>query len=217
MGRIFAKSLQKNWVLLIVIILFDLLVSIAVYIVGTISHIPLENITNDPAAVYGNYFIGDLSNLGIMLWAAAASICFLGAILLHQISSKSRFLFYSGMLTTLLALDDALMFHEIIVDYLYIPEWLVYVSYLLLIVIYIIYFRREILTLTDYPILALALLFFVVSITSNLFFQSFPSHDLEPFLKDNAKFYGITLWLYYFFLTVVKLLKPHINVTAENE
>ncbi len=214
LSRHFRKSMARTWLILVTMIVFALIIISGLYVMGTLRHVPLADITRDPAAVYEHYYIGILSNIGIMLWASAASILLLGAILLVKIPLKSRFLFISSALTTLLAVDDALLVHETVIPYLFhIPEDLVYGAYLVLIFAYLIYFLRYILSETNYPILALALMFFGLSIFFDVFIAPIMAPDIEAFFEDSAKFIGINLWLCYYFLTVLKIARPHISIT----
>jgi hypothetical protein len=216
MGNLLIKSSKKIWLFVIIFIIFDLLVISAVFIVGTVSHTPVDYLTRDPGTVGGNILFGILSNFGIMLWASAAAVCYLGAAILNKIPSKRRFLLASALLTTLLALDDAFLLHEAVIPYfLHVSERLVYIGYLLLILIYFILFLRYILSMTDYPILLLALVFLGISIVLDNLSLPFPSPALEGFAEDSAKFIGITFWLLYFFLSIVKLSKPHIDNSLE--
>jgi len=57
---------------------------------------------------------GVLSNLGIILWCAAASVCLFSAITLHQKKSDvgAGFLYYSAFLSAYLLFDDFFQIHE---------------------------------------------------------------------------------------------------------
>jgi hypothetical protein len=206
-------KISKKLILpLSLVIIFDLLILGGVYLVGVTRNVPFGDITRDPGAVTGRIFIGMLSYMGIILWAATAAISYLGAILLYKINEASRFLLFSAFFTTILLFDDAFALHdEIIPRLLHIHEWPIYLVYLLLIILYLVYFGRYILTRTDYPILMGALLFFGSSIVLDVFFDEFPTLALQPLFEDGTKFIGISLWLLFFSLTVFKLFKPYLR------
>lgn len=201
------------------ILLLDLMILLSIYLIGSARQIPFGDMTRDPGTVTGNIFIGTLSYLGIMLWAATAAICFISAGLLQKIPSASRFFLASGLFTSLLALDDAFMIHEELIPRLLrglIPilfdtnEWPMYIVYLIIMLAYFILFHRYILTKTSFPILVLALCFLGGSLLFDVFLVSFPSPALQPLFEDGIKFMGITLWLYYFFVTAIRITKPYI-------
>ena len=199
-------------IIVLFIVIFDLLVISALNLVGSLRNIPLGVMTSDPATVTGEYFIGFLSNFGIMLWASSAAICFFSAFLLRDYPGESRFLLFSGLFITFLTLDDAFMLHDGLIPYFVsLPEWPVYAVYLLLILAYFIFFFRDIISMTYYPVLALALLLFGISIGYDLFLKSFPTQATQPFYEDGIKFLGITLWVAYYLIANVQIVKPHIN------
>lgn len=201
----------------ILVIYFDLVVLSSVYVLGSVKQIPLGELTRDAGNITGQIFIGILSNLGIILWSVSATVCFLGAILLNKQPFKQRFLFFSGLLTSVLAIDDAFLLHDGIIPRLFhIHEWPCYVGYILIFALYITFFISDILSKTDYPILGLAFIFFGVSIVFDVFFETFPSAEVEPFIEDGLKFIGISLWCYYFFIAAAKYVKPHINTSSQS-
>jgi len=165
-----------------------------------------DKLTKDPLAMAKlPFFYGIFSNLGIMLWASAAAINFAGAALLRSEPRKTRFLFVSGIFTFWLALDDLLMFHETVFPlYLNIREDVIYIGYFFIIVIYLIYFLRDIYLFTDYTLLAAALAAFGSSMLIDLFWGF-------VFAEDGAKFLGIVLWVVYYFRSVNTLLSERMR------
>jgi len=172
---------------------------IGVYILSRIFEAPLSELTRDPSAVTDTkFYIGLLSNLGIMIWSATTTICFFGVSLLkygkryHQLTN---FLLFSGILSLILTLDDAFLIHETVMpSYFHIPEKGVYLGYLIFSAGYLVYFFRRILS-TDYLLLTTALLFLGLSIFID---KAFPFTDIETFIEDGFKFLGIVFWLAYF-------------------
>jgi hypothetical protein len=161
--------------------------------------IPVGVLTSDPTSFMGYpFYVGFLSNLGILFWSGTAAICLFSARLISKRKTASpwgRYLYVSGFLTLLLTLDDLFILHEdVLPHYLYLPEHLVYGTYLGIVLIYIIRFRHVILE-TEYPLLGLALITLSLSVT----FDIYPSLGGNPSLvHDGLKFIGIVSWLIYF-------------------
>lgn len=80
------------------------------------SGLPMSRFTQDPAAIADmNPLNGVISNLGILYWAAAASVSLFTALMLLAVSSRQgwgQFFLFFGLFTTLLLLDDLFMLHE---------------------------------------------------------------------------------------------------------
>jgi hypothetical protein len=209
------KLFRGKWILLAFVLIFDIAVLLSIYAIGKTRNIQFVTMTRDPAAIYGDYFVGILSNLGIMLWAAAAVVCFLGAAILTKTSQDQHFLIASGVLTTLLALDDAFLFHQVIFpDLFHVHKWQIFGIYLLFFVLYFIGFKRLIISKTDYPIILAAFLLFGLSIIIDDVLHNFPTQILQPLFEDGAKFVGISLWLAYFFISVIKMVKLQENTAS---
>ena len=72
----------------------------------------------DPIMVAGGeqseFYLGLFSNLGVVLWTAAAAICLFAASELSGAPNRQarQFLLYAGLFTLLLMLDDLFMLHE---------------------------------------------------------------------------------------------------------
>jgi hypothetical protein len=179
--------------------------------------------TNDPF-VLGHlpFYAGVISNLGIVLWGAGATVCFFSALVLSQRqkgSSKypipyplTQFLLASGLLTSLLLFDDLFQFHRIFyIKYFQVSAKAVFAGYGLLTLGYLVHFRKTIAE-TDYLLLGLALAFFAAAVV-------FDSISLLPrgrtAFSDFLKFFGIVSWVAYFARTgrqaVGQDLQPVLN------
>ncbi len=178
-----------------------------VYIISLIKQIPPAWLTRDPNDITGSHFyIGLLSNLGIMGWTSAAAICFFCASLLKkEVKFRESFLFliFSGSICLLLDLDDAFMLHERVWPYLHVPEKVIFMGYIIIMAGYLIYFLHTILK-TDYIILILAFGFLGVSAVID---QIIPFSEFIAFMEDGPKFTGIILLLAYYSRTSFKMVK----------
>lgn len=161
----------------------------------------------DPAAITDAFwFVGLQSNLGVMLWIAAASCCLLGAALLRGVPGarrSARFLLASGLFSLWLGLDDGFMLHdEVLPNWQGIPEIALYALYLALMGAYLVYFRGTIFR-TKYPLLVAAGVGMGASLVIDQFFNS-------HFFEDGTKFYGIVFWAAYLFDATLTLVRQEI-------
>jgi len=159
----------------------------------------LDWLTRDPGIIgQRGFYVGILSNVGIMILAAATAICFFSAFVLqglHTYRDTSLFLLSSGGVCLMLTCDDAFLLHEQVFPiYLGVPAIVVYLVYSTLAGGYFIYFGKRILS-TDYLLLVLAFLFLGLSLlVDGLLSRS----DVQTFIEDSLKFAGIVfLWAYY--------------------
>jgi hypothetical protein len=203
----FSKQLYQVWPIIVICIGVGLLSGAGIYIFSQISDVPPSSLTRDAVNVLGaGPHIGLLSTLGVMLWTASSAVCLLGGWALRRDAAQRqarRFLFASGLLSLGLALDDGFLVHEALIPkFLRIPEPVVFVGYLVVLMIYLAYFVRQLLH-TDYVLFVLALLFLGMSA---LIDQALPFSDPVAFIEDILKFAGILFWLaYYSRVTVARI------------
>lgn len=149
------------------------------------------------------FYVGFISQLGVVFWCASAVVCFFAYVLVRKgnpgNTRSARFLLHSAIVTTLLLFDDLFLFHEEIApNYLFVKEKFVLLFYLILCGLYLIVNRDEILSL-EYALMVLALTFFVVSV----FIDKLPEviyeniefiEENEVLFEDGFKFMGIVTW-----------------------
>jgi hypothetical protein len=159
-------------------------------------HIPLSNLTRDMAAVANVHpFTGVVSNVGILLWCAAAAICLFSSSLLRQqgAHAEARFLLWAGLMTTALLFDDFFLFHEYLAPvHFHLNEKVVHASYACVTVAYLLRHRRLILG-ANYRLLVAALALFAGSMLLDLS----GGHSWWIFAEDGCKLLGIASWLGY--------------------
>jgi hypothetical protein len=176
--------------------------------VSILKGIPFIKFTRDPAALgFIHPLWGVLSNIGVLIWCSVTTICFFSYVLLRRNSGtriQSSFLFYSGVLTLTLLLDDFFQFHDyIFLVYLHIPEYVIYLLYVGLTLFIVIRFYRLILT-TEYFLLLIAFLLFGVSMVIDLLTEE-PAL-LRVLAEDGSKFIGIVSWCLYYSRLAMSLL-----------
>ena len=178
--------------------------------------IPIAYLTRDPAAAVGApFYTGIFSSVGVLFWCSSAAICLFSACVLYSRSNKKElatFVLCSGLFTTLLVLDDFFLLHEeVFPDYLGIPQRVVYISYFIISLLYIIKFNKFIISGNIIMIL-LSFFYFGLSIVFD-FFQGRQWYDsvyhlqfnfiadgflVHHLLEDGFKFLGIVSWSAYF-------------------
>ncbi|MGE4543373.1 MAG: hypothetical protein AB7D06_04585 [Pedobacter sp.] len=122
----------------------------------------------------------------------------------------AKFFLISGLITSLLLLDDLFLLHERVFPQIF--HWrqrYIFVTYGSMIYIYLMYFRKTILK-TNFITLALALGFFFLSIAvdgmSDIMGITIPYYHLY---EDGFKLVGLANWLGYFGETSLYAINQH--------
>ena len=174
-----------------------LIVAIASYSLN----IPVAKFTRDPLAITGGHpFLGLVSSIGIVLWSFSVAICLFTYVLLktgRKSGDIGRFIMLGGFISLVMLLDDFFMLHDYIYPiYLGVNEKAVLVFYGMLILYYLVRFRK-IIRNTERLFILLAVLFFVLSVVVDLLPESFlPWHHI---FEDGTKLIGIASWFGYQF------------------
>lgn len=181
-----------------------------------ITKLSLDLLTRDPLVITNaRFYIGMISNIGILLWCACASTClFSSAILKKYTRSReiSKFLLFSGLLTSLLMLDDLFMIHEVVFpEYLRINEYFVYAIYLGIVVTFLVKNIR-IIKRTEFLILLAATVFFGLSIMSDTIMS-----EIHIVIEDVFKILGITIWFIYFLRLCLQEVSSAIRLSSSSE
>lgn len=173
--------------------------------------IPLALFTRDPAQiVYIHPAYGVLSQIGILTWTAAATICFFCAHQLHRTNNISKpytaFYFMGGLLTSILLIDDLFIVHDRLApQYLKIPEKVMFAVYTVIVFVWLLYFRA-IIFIRTWGLLIAALAFFTFSVIVDLLVKE-QGGNLHLLFEDGAKWLGIVGWLAYWWTMACNTLK----------
>ncbi|WP_019507544.1 hypothetical protein [Pleurocapsa sp. PCC 7319] len=148
------EQISRIYSLILIIYLPTVLVLLTVGFISWRTNIPIMDFTRDPLTILdAPFYIGILSNIGILFWAAGATICFFSSVIIHKINHESQtfyFWFWGGFITTVLLVDDFFLLHEkIFPEYLNISESQAFLLYLLMLLAYLVIFRKKIMT-TDF-------------------------------------------------------------------
>ena len=184
----------------------------AVYAMHRVRGTSVLRLLRDPAGQMGDPFLGAISQMGVLGWAAAASVCIFTRAALRYDSSEaepSRFLLGMGVLTGVLCLDDLYLIHERIgPQYLGLPEEVLFGAYGLGAAALLLRFRRT-LWHTDVYLLSAAFLAFAVSIVVDVteFVLLFATITEQVLIEDGAKLIGIFLWAAYLIRTAAETVR----------
>ncbi|MFN8153988.1 MAG: hypothetical protein U0Y08_06830 [Bacteroidia bacterium] len=191
-------------VLLITWLLTTLALLLAIF-ASTMKDIPLDTFTQDPnAQLNAPFYLGFFSNVGIIIWSAAMTICFYCAFSMPSVADNHNreFLLASGVITLLMALDDLFQLHEdVFPKYFSISENMVYITYLNLYLIYFIRYRRQLLN-SDF--IALGVSFFLLGLSTIIDLLPLPLPK-DTFLEDAIKLLGAVTWMVYYTRTSTEL------------
>lgn len=188
----------------VALVLLTLVGSVLVVVAAPVTWNSIGDFTRDPITV-GNLplLAGLLSNLGALLWYAAAAICAFTAVLLKAAGRTGEvpsFLLASSALSALLLFDDFFLLHEALLRrYLGVPEGAVLGSLALILLGYLVGYGALLLR-SDYLLLGCALVSFAASTAVDLLLdlRVLASGEVMYLVEDAPKFLGIALWFAYF-------------------
>ncbi len=164
-------------------------------------HIPVGDLTRDPATVAGTHpFVGWLSNVGVLGWCATASICLFTASVLRRRDHRpdtARFLLAAGLFTLLMLIDDQFLLHdEVFPKYLGVSETLWYLFYAVAFAGLIVVFHEQI-QRSNYGLLCVSVACLGLSVAFDVV-SGFTWVTGLFLLEDGFKLLGIVGWALYF-------------------
>ena len=181
--------------LLLVLVALFLAMATVVFIAKT-EQVSYYDLTSDITVVFdAPVYIGLLTQLGIFLWAASAAISYFCFSVLKK--PLKGFFFFAFMISILLGLDDAFLFHEEVFNTIGIPQKVVLLSYALIVGVFLFKYKSMILK-SDFLLLLFAFMCFGSSVFIDLFMMN-ADPMVSVLTEDAAKFAGILFWLAYFF------------------
>ena len=212
----YMSVIRSAFVRLYLPVIFFLLL---VVLINVTADIPFSRLTRDPISLAGlNPLFGIVSNVGVLVWSVAMAVCFFSAALLAKgkDTESARFLFFSGVLSFFLLIDDFFVIHESMRDYFGIPEDAAYVFYLVYLIFYFIAFRKLILN-QNVALLVLALGFLGSSATIDIF-QKLIRYEIPAYflVEDGLKLLGIASWAGYFTSTAYNFISQRFINNMNN-
>ena len=177
---------------------------LAILYISNFYNIKLSIVVRDLAQTCGYPIgVGMISNIGILLWGAAASICFFTTFLESISSESSKLLLLGGLFSGLLCIDDFFLLHDRYVG----PDFM-NLTYLSISIFLLVRFRKLLkkigLLNLIVSILFLGLSVFFDGVIQQIFNQSY---ELTQFFEEGFKFIGIACWLNFWCKTSSNALK----------
>ena len=165
---------------------------IAILYISNIYNIKLNLVVRDLAQTCGFPIgVGMISNIGILLWGAAASICLFTTFSEGINRESSKLLLLGGIFSSLLCIDDFFLLHDRYIG----PDFL-NVTYLSISIFLLVRFQRILKKIGLFnliiSILFLGLSIFFDGVIQQVFNQSY---QLTQLIEEGFKFIGITCWL----------------------
>ena len=165
---------------------------LAILYISNFYNIKLSLVVRDLAQTCGYPIgVGMISNIGILLWGAAASICLFTTFLEGINRESSKLLLLGGIFSSLLCIDDLFLLHDRYIG----PDFL-NLTYLAISIFLLVRFRRilKIIGLFNLliSILFLGLSVFFDGVIQQIFNQSY---ELTQLIEEGFKFIGIACWL----------------------
>lgn len=167
---------------------------------GYFSRDAIQTLWHEPNAEVA-FYIGFLSNIGVIFWCFTAAILFFSSKISRDFGKSERlsqFFFFSGLLTTLLMIDDLFLMHDVIVPYyLEISEKFLYLFYGLY-VLALLFLFKEIILESDYLLFLFAFASLASSVITDVILTIGISIKETYLFEDGFKFLGIISWAIYF-------------------
>ena len=165
---------------------------LAILYVSNFYDIKLSLVVRDLAQTCGYPIgVGMISNIGILFWGAAASICFFTSFSESINRELSKLLLLGGVFSTMLCIDDFFLLHDRYIG----PDFL-NLTYLVIAIFLLVRFRKSLKIIGLFnlviSILFLGLSIFFDGVIQQIFNQSY---ELTQLIEEWFKFLGIVCWL----------------------
>ena len=165
---------------------------LAVLSISYLNDIKLSLVVRDLAQTCGYPIgVGMISNIGILLWGAAASICLFTTFSEGINSDISKLLLLGGSFSGLLCVDDFFLLHDRYIG----PDFL-NLTYLAISILILVRFKKILKKIGLFnlviSILFLGLSIFFDGVIQQIFNQSY---ELTQLIEEWFKFLGIACWL----------------------
>ena len=160
--------------------------------ISSLYNIKLSLVVRDLAQTCGYPIgVGMISNIGILLWGATASICLFTTFSENINRESSKLLLLGGLFSGLLCIDDFFLLHDRYMG----PDFL-NLTYLAISIFLLVRFRTILKKIGLFnlviSILFLGLSIFFDGVIQQIFDQSY---DITQLIEEGFKFLGITCWL----------------------
>lgn len=191
------------------------LLLLSLFVISSVRGISLKYFTSDPLLLpKPHLYNGFISNIDMMLWSSVVVSCLLTYAVVRQYERPrewARFFLLSGLFSAVLLFDDQYMFHDYVMpDLLHLPQEIVYSTYLLFLIGYLVLSGRTILKTKYWPFIV-ALAFFAVSVGFDVVQRPvgdmIANESIEYLIDDGSKFLALVGWSGYFLMTTASVLQ----------
>lgn len=190
------KKKQHAWSALLWVAVISITVGYGAHRIAAYYGQPITIVTGDSRALTrAPIHYGLVSNLGALLWCAAAAGCLLTAMVLRRSARPSRFFTMAGLLTLMLLVDDFWMLHETLEQTCGVPEIVTMGCYALAAFAFALRFRMQLLA-GDLALLGVVAL----GLGGSLLLDVSPINEAIKVHEDTLKFAGICAWAAYWML-----------------
>lgn len=190
-------------------------------IIGTQSMVPIAYLVKDPLAVAEltgaeccHVYYGLVSNVGIIMWCAAAAISLFAALALMLTGgerSQIWFLAAAGVFTGWLMLDDFFMVHEDVFPAFGVPQPVTYLVYAGLAGLYFTCALKQMIR-QRFVMIFLAFAFLGGSVVIDVILHS--ESTFHMLTEDGAKLLGIAAWCAFHIDAALSLLSQQPNSSS---
>ena len=184
------------------------IIYILILYISNLYEIKLSLVIRDLAQTCGYPIgVGMISNIGILLWGAAAAISLFVSSVEKVDRETSKLLLLGGLFSTLLCIDDFFLLHDRYIG----PDFL-NATYLIITVFLIFKFRKVLINIGLFTlvisILFLGLSVFFDGVIQQLFIKNY---EYTQLVEEGFKFLGIACWLNFWCKASHYALKFKIN------
>ncbi len=165
---------------------------LAIIFISNFYNIKLSLVVRDLAQTCGYPIgVGMISNIGILLWGAAASICLFTRFSATINRESSKLILMGGIFSSLLCIDDFFLLHD-----RYVGQDFLNLTYLSISIFLLFRFRRILRKIGLFNLVIsfsfLGLSIFFDGIIQQIFNESY---ELTQLIEEGFKFIGIACWL----------------------
>lgn len=156
--------------------------------------IQMIDLLSDPAELTGiPWYLGAVSNINLLIWAAGAALYLVAGIGLRPRNRRlGTALAAIGVLTIVLALDDLLLLHEIVIPWVVgLPQNATFAAYAGVFAVIVVRYRHEILALPEVSVFAVAALALAASVALDVLGWD---TDARRVAEEVCKLLGVTAW-----------------------
>ena len=216
----FNKQFANFWKIFLVLILLLNIVLLCVFGLSAVYSLPMEDLLEDPASVYGySQFAGFITFVGVVILATGigAVILALSFISFKTVEKKEIVaVALLALINLFLILDDLFLLHERIFTGLFqVGERRIFLAYLICFCIFVAIFRKQVLS-GPTIFFIIAMLLFGLSLATDILSDKVPLNeafiDSIKMLEEGCKLGGYLFWTAFIMLKAKDVLQAEIGM-----